>query len=207
MVLPHPLLRRDITEDVILLLIVSARAVATSSRSRGFLWQRQKAGGQEMSARMLSSTTILRCDVSECTVRTAEFFLGASVEPREEKHLSTAFLSSRCTCNQCSRTDLGAVTSFHYAIFAVTNDDAPQVTAGSSRTPDYQLDRSEEDWSGLCRQATGATTSGTGSSASGLDDHSGTSPSAQNYAARMRSTALTTGAAGRKIATAATSTN
>src|SRR5262249_28134578 len=86
----------------------------------------------------------------------------------------------------------------------VTKDDGPQVTAGSSRTPDYQLDRSEEDWSGLCRQATGATTSGTGSSASGLDDHSGTSPSAQNYAARMRSTALTTGAAGRKIATAAT---
>src|SRR5262249_28134577 len=69
------------------------------------------------SARMLSSTTILRRDVSECTVRTAELFLGASVEPREEKHLSTAFLPSRCTCNQCSRTDLGAVTSFNYEIF------------------------------------------------------------------------------------------
>jgi Alginate export len=37
----------------------------------------------------------------------------------------------------------------------VTNADGPQVTAGGSGMPDYQLDRSEEDWSGLCRQANG----------------------------------------------------
>ena len=38
----------------------------------------------------------------------------------------------------------------------VTNTDGPQVTAGGgSGMPDYQLDRSEEDWSGLCRQANG----------------------------------------------------
>ena len=35
------------------------------------------------------------------------------------------------------------------------NDDGPQVTAGKPSMPDYQLDRSEEDWSALCRQATG----------------------------------------------------
>ena len=35
----------------------------------------------------------------------------------------------------------------------VSNADGPQVTAGSSGVPDYQLDRCEEDWSGLCRQA------------------------------------------------------
>jgi hypothetical protein len=35
----------------------------------------------------------------------------------------------------------------------VSNADGPQAIAGSSSTPDYQLDRSEEDWSGLCRQA------------------------------------------------------
>jgi hypothetical protein len=38
----------------------------------------------------------------------------------------------------------------------VTNTDGPQVTAGGSGMPDYQLDRSEEDWSGLCRQANGS---------------------------------------------------
>jgi hypothetical protein len=37
----------------------------------------------------------------------------------------------------------------------VTNPDGPQVTAGGSGMPDYQLDRSEEDWSGLCRHANG----------------------------------------------------
>ncbi len=36
----------------------------------------------------------------------------------------------------------------------VTNADGPQVSAGSGM-PDYQLDRSEEDWSGLCRPASG----------------------------------------------------
>jgi hypothetical protein len=34
----------------------------------------------------------------------------------------------------------------------VAHADRPQVTAESSNMPDYQLDRSEEDWSGLCRQ-------------------------------------------------------
>ncbi len=37
----------------------------------------------------------------------------------------------------------------------VTNADGAQVTAGGSGMPDYQLDRSEEDWSGLCRHANG----------------------------------------------------
>jgi Alginate export len=37
----------------------------------------------------------------------------------------------------------------------VTNADGPQVTAGGSGVPEYQLDRSEEDWSGLCRPASG----------------------------------------------------
>jgi hypothetical protein len=36
----------------------------------------------------------------------------------------------------------------------VTNADGPQVSAGSGM-PDYQLDRSEEDWSGLCRHGNG----------------------------------------------------
>jgi hypothetical protein len=36
----------------------------------------------------------------------------------------------------------------------VTNTDSPPATAENSR-PVYQLDRSEEDWSGLCRQANG----------------------------------------------------
>ena len=35
------------------------------------------------------------------------------------------------------------------------NDDGPQVSAGNPSRPDYQLDHSEEDWSSLCRQATG----------------------------------------------------
>ena len=35
----------------------------------------------------------------------------------------------------------------------MTNADGPPATAGNSRRPLYQLDRSEEDWSGLCRQA------------------------------------------------------
>ena len=38
----------------------------------------------------------------------------------------------------------------------VSNADGPQASAGSSGVPDYQLDRSEEDWSGLCRQANGS---------------------------------------------------
>lgn len=38
----------------------------------------------------------------------------------------------------------------------VSGADGPQATAGSSSTPDYQLDRSEEDWSRLCRQANGS---------------------------------------------------
>ena len=29
------------------------------------------------------------------------------------------------------------------------------LTAGGSGMPDYQLDRSEQDWSGLCRHANG----------------------------------------------------
>jgi len=37
----------------------------------------------------------------------------------------------------------------------VSNADGPQATAGSLGVPDYQLDRSEEDWSGLCRHANG----------------------------------------------------
>ena len=37
----------------------------------------------------------------------------------------------------------------------VTNTDGPQVTAGGSGMPDYQLDRSEDEWSGLCRHANG----------------------------------------------------
>ena len=37
-------------------------------------------------------------------------------------------------------------------ISEVTNTDSPPATAEHSR-PDYQLDRSEEDWSGLCRHA------------------------------------------------------
>jgi hypothetical protein len=37
----------------------------------------------------------------------------------------------------------------------VTDADGPQVTAGGAGMPDYQLDRSEEDWSGWCRQANG----------------------------------------------------
>ena len=36
----------------------------------------------------------------------------------------------------------------------ISNADGSQVTAGASSTPNYQLDRSEEDWSGFCRQAT-----------------------------------------------------
>jgi len=35
----------------------------------------------------------------------------------------------------------------------VTNADGPPATAGNSSRPVYQLDRSEEDWSGLCSQA------------------------------------------------------
>ena len=54
---------------------------------------------------------------------------------------------------------------------------------------------------------TGVTTFGTHSSASGSDDLSGTSPSAQNDAVRMRSTAITTGAADHRIATATISTD
>jgi hypothetical protein len=37
----------------------------------------------------------------------------------------------------------------------VTNADGPEATARGSAMPDYQLDRSEEDWSGLCRHANG----------------------------------------------------
>jgi hypothetical protein len=37
----------------------------------------------------------------------------------------------------------------------VSNADGPQATAGTLGVPDYQLDRSEEDWSGLCRHANG----------------------------------------------------
>jgi hypothetical protein len=37
-------------------------------------------------------------------------------------------------------------------ISEVTNTDSPPATAENS-LPVYQLDRSEEDWSGLCRQA------------------------------------------------------
>jgi hypothetical protein len=39
-------------------------------------------------------------------------------------------------------------------ISEVTNTASPPATAENSR-PDYQLDRSEEDWSGLCRHANG----------------------------------------------------
>ena len=38
----------------------------------------------------------------------------------------------------------------------VSNADGPKATAGSLGVPDYQVDRSEEDWSGLCRQANGS---------------------------------------------------
>jgi len=89
----------------------------------------------------------------------------------------------------------------------VTNADGPMVTAGGSGMPDFQLDRSEEDWSGLCRHANGRDDFWDHSSASGSGDLSGTSPSAQNYALRMRSTAITTGAADHRIATATTSTD
>jgi hypothetical protein len=36
----------------------------------------------------------------------------------------------------------------------ISNTDGSQVTVGGSITPDYQLDRSEEDWGGFCRLAT-----------------------------------------------------
>src|SRR5579872_2773212 len=39
-------------------------------------------------------------------------------------------------------------------ISEVTNADTPPATAENSR-PVYQLDRSEEDWSSLCRQVNG----------------------------------------------------
>jgi len=40
-------------------------------------------------------------------------------------------------------------------ISEVTNTDSPPATAENSNRPVYQLDRSEEDWSGLCRQING----------------------------------------------------
>jgi hypothetical protein len=40
-------------------------------------------------------------------------------------------------------------------ISEVTNVDSPPATAENSNRPSYQLDRSEEDWSGLCRQVNG----------------------------------------------------
>jgi len=40
-------------------------------------------------------------------------------------------------------------------ISEVTNVASPPATAENSSRPGYQLDRSEEDWSGLCRQVNG----------------------------------------------------
>jgi len=36
----------------------------------------------------------------------------------------------------------------------ISNADGSQVTAGGLSTPNYQVDRSEEDWGGFCRQVT-----------------------------------------------------
>ena len=88
----------------------------------------------------------------------------------------------------------------------VTNADGPQGTAGGSGMPDYQLDRSKEDWSGLYRHGNGRDDFWDPLKCIGLD-LSGTSPSAQNHAVFMRSTAITTGAADHRIATATTSTD
>ena len=84
----------------------------------------------------------------------------------------------------------------------VAKADGLPATAGNSSMPVYQLDRSEEDWGGLCNQAIRRDDFWDPFKCVELGRPFGTSLAAQNCAVPMRSAAITTGASDRRIATA-----